>query len=66
MDLVECGTCRKVQKRFLIGKWKNGSKNYSDEYGRIWNGRKYCGLCNTIRVKESMGRLRDKRKSKEA
>lgn len=60
-DMVRCGTCKQIKKRqftFKIGK----ERYYIDEDGLRWNGKKYCGSCNQIRINQKMKEIRDRRK----
>jgi len=62
-NLCVCKVCVKLKQRNLAGRWHGKDKKYVDEMGLAWNGRT-CGLCNLDRCRDSMARMRSKRKEK--
>lgn len=57
-----CKTCGKLKVRKLVGVFGKNNKKYVDEHNLVWNGRKYCGVCNLDRIRTHMDKLRKQRK----
>lgn len=58
-----CKVCMREHMRIYSGKWNGKDKAWRDENGLIWNG-KVCGVCNRVRVRDAMHKLREKRNEK--
>lgn len=54
-----CKKCGQIKDRISTGKFNNKDKKWSDETGKLWNGRT-CGSCNTERVRTLMRNKRNK------
>ena len=57
-----CGTCEEIKMRIHDGNYNKKDKRYVDEKGLSWNGIKWCGDCNILRMRERMQIKRNKGK----
>lgn len=50
---VHCKICKELKSRILAGKFDNVNKKYTDETGKLWNG-KSCPQCTVLKAREHM------------
>ena len=55
-NITECRACGEKKQRILMGKFNQKDKKYSDEHGKLWNGRK-CPEC-VVRISREAVRIR--------
>lgn len=61
-DVVICKTCEQPRLR-IFSKKVGKNKVFVDKGGNPWNGTKWCGSCNLVRIRQYMEKLRISRRT---
>ena len=59
---TECRVCKQKKLRVLVGKFNAKDKRYTNEHGKLWNGRK-CPECVVAISRENIKKRRELQKS---
>lgn len=52
-NLTKCKDCGQLKYRILLGKFDEYNKKWSDESGKLWNGKR-CPTCHRTKIQQQM------------